>query len=245
MHIGSLLSGTAIGAFVATRGLYDEITVLECADGNRIQTGAIIERYKAALPETFVRFDSKQRGDALSLDLYGFDEVQDVAVIQVRHAFRRYRNGFMNVRKDYILVGFNEITGAAFRHPVSAHSVRAAIRKDSADPRAAVRGAQRWMWGVTDKQLAASIRQGDILLVKERGKPKGELIEGAEVAVADTHLVRARAFIRGDRHLYALDPAVFHAKGQHDAIYADSDGWHSVRVAAETTPWNWSVRLGD
>jgi hypothetical protein len=101
------------------------------------------------------------------------------------------------------------------------------------------------MWGVTDKQLAASIRQGDILLVWERGRPKGEVIEGTEAAGAETHLVRARAFIRGDRHLYVLNPAVFHAKGQHDAIYANSDGWHSVRVAAETTPWDWSVRLGD
>ncbi|MPR07824.1 hypothetical protein FS320_13510 [Microvirga tunisiensis] len=101
------------------------------------------------------------------------------------------------------------------------------------------------MWRVTDKQLEAGIRQGDILLVKERGTPKGECVEGTEATVAATHLVKARCFIRGPKHLFALDPAIYHTKGQHDAIYADSDGWHSVRVADETTPWNWSIRLGD
>ena len=245
MHIGHTVTGTSIGSLVAIRGGYDEITALEGIDGSRIEPQTIISRYKAALPKTFVAFDAKQRGDALNLDLYGYDEVQDVAVIQVRHAFRRYRNGFMNVRKDYVLVGFNEITGAAFRHPVSAQSVRAAVRTGSASAKSAVRGAQRWMWGVTDKQLDAGIRQGDVLLVKERGKPKGELLEGNEATVAGSHLVRARSFIRGHRHLFALDPAVHHIKGQHDAIYADSDGWYSVRVADETTPWDWSVRLGD
>jgi len=245
MHIESTVTGSSIGTLMATRGGYDEITALEGADGSRIEPEAIISRYKTALPETFVAFDTKQRGDALNLDLYGYDEVQDVAVIQDRHAFRRYRHGFMNVRKDYVVVGFNEITRAAFRHPVSAQSVRAAIKAASANPNSGVRGAQRWMWGVTDRKLEAGLCQGDVLLVKERGKPKGEFLEGTEATVAGSHLVRARSFIRGQKHLFALDPAVYHTKGQHDAIYADSDGWYSVRVADETSPWDWSVRFGD
>jgi hypothetical protein len=245
MHIENTVDGSAIGTLIATRGGYDEITALEGMDSSRMEPQMIISRYKEALPETFVAFDAKQRGDALNLDLYGYDEVQDVAVIQVRHAFRRYRNGFMNVRKDYVLVGFNEITEAAFRHPVSAQSVRAAIRAASASPKSAVRGAQRWMWGVTDKQLDTGMHQGDVLLVKERGRPKGELLEDTEATVAGSHLVTARSFIRGQKHLFALDPAVYHTKGQYDAIYADSDGWYSVRVADETTPCDWSIRLGD
>ena len=120
----------------------------------------IIDFLKPALPATFCDFDRKGRGDSLNISLYAWDADQSVGVVQVRHAFRLYKNSeFLNVHKTYVLCGFNE-NGEPFRHPVSAHTVRAACKKSV---EAGVIAAQQWMWRVTAKQLEASRRQGDIL----------------------------------------------------------------------------------
>jgi hypothetical protein len=231
----------------ATRGYYNEILSLKLAGGPAVSAASIIEKFSGVLPETFVDFDKKMRGDSLNLDLYGYDPEQDVAIVQIRHFFKRYARGFSNVHKDYVLVGRNEITGELFRHPVSAHAVHAAIRKDDSDPVAPVRGAQRWMWGVTDKQLAAGIRQGDILIVPSRGKPRNAVaIEGDTVLVGGTHEVHAYEFCKDQKGvIYAMGPTVRHTKGQHLTAYGDNDGWHSIRVADEAATWEWGVRLGD
>lgn len=232
---------------VAKRGYYNEIIAITLADGTAVRPDDIIEKFKGALPERFIEFDKAMRGDCLNLDLYGYDPEQDVAIIQIRHFFRRYRKGFSNTHKDYVLVGRNEITNELFRHPVSAHAVHAAIRKDESDPVAPVRGAQKWMWSVNDKQLASGIRQGDILIVPSRGKPRTAVaIEGDTVLVGGTHEVHAYEFCKDKKGvIYAMGPTVRHTKGQHLTTYGDDDGWHSIRVAEEADTWEWGVRLGD
>ena len=235
-------------ALTLRRGAYDQIESAICGKSPQ----QIIADFKSVLPEVFVQFDKKSRGDALNLDLYGWDRAQEVAVIQIRHAFRRYRNGYLNVHKDYVLVGVNEGTGAQFRHPVSAHAVRAAIRKAPENPGSAVHGAQRWMWGVTERQLACSLaagqRQGDILLVRERAPSEEDIAEEmpGELTIADSHVVRARRIVRvrGGRIL-AENPTLWHAKNQHAAVFADREGWYSVRAAESASTWRWGVRLGD
>jgi hypothetical protein len=231
----------------AKRGYYDEITSISLADGAVLSGAEIIQKFGAALPETFVEFDKKMRGDSLNLDLYGCDIEQDVAIIQIRHFFRRYRNSYANIHKDYVLVGRNEITNELFRHPVSAHAVHAGIRKNDKDPVAAVRAAQRWMWGVSDKQLASGIRQGDILIVPAKGKPAhAEMIEADTVLVGETHEVHASAFCRDRKGVvFAYGPTVRHTKGQHLTAYGGGDFWHSIRVADSAKTWKWGVRLGD
>jgi hypothetical protein len=72
------------------RGRYGE--VLSLADGTAVP--AILNRFQAALPASFAEFDRKGRGHAINTALYGYDPAQDVAVIQVRHARRRYRKSF-------------------------------------------------------------------------------------------------------------------------------------------------------
>ncbi|MHA6641064.1 hypothetical protein ACX3P1_00065 [Mesorhizobium sp. A623] len=234
-------------AATAKRGHYDEITRISFAGGSVLSGAEIINKFGAALPETFVEFDKKMRGDSLNLDLYGYDIEQDVAIIQIRHFFRRYRNGYANIHKDYVLVGRNEITNELFRHPVSAHAVHAGIRRDYDDPVAAVRAAQRWMWGVSDKQLASGIRQGDILIVPAKGKPAhAEMIEADTVLVGETHEVHAPAFCRDRKGVvFAYGPTVRHTKAQHLTAYGDGDFWHSIRVADSAKTWKWGVRLGD
>lgn len=155
----------------AKRGRYDEIISI-----NGIPARQILNGFRPCLPERFVEFDRAGRGDALNVDLYGHCPAQNVAIVQVRHAFRRARKHRMNLHKDYVLCRFNELTHAPFRHPVSARAVHASIRKDGSDPAAPVCAAQRWMWQVTEKQLAVSVRQGDILLVPASRKPAGTTI---------------------------------------------------------------------
>jgi len=223
------------------RGGYGEIVSV---GGRTAQS--IIQRFQACLPERFIGFDSKMRGGALNLDLYGYCGKEEVAVVQVRHAFRKRRNHFMNIRKDYVLVGFNEITHAPFRHPVSAMAVRAAVRREPDDAASVVRAAQRWMWEVTPRQLEASLRQGDVLLVPHRGEPAGEVVADETYLLGGSHEVRARKIVLGeDAAVFAWAPAIWHVKGQHDPIYADDDKWYSVRVARAEKTWDWSQRLGD
>jgi len=232
------------------RGYFGEI--IACSGTPDLMPMEVINRFASALPEKFQIFDSKGRGDALSFDLYGYDREQDIAVIQIRHSFRRYKNGYLTIHKDYVLVGRNEISGQFFRHPVSAAAVRAGIRKNPDDFAAAVLAAQCWMWGVTKKQLTASLeggmRQGDILLVKER-MPQADAIaldRGITTIIANSHEVRAQRIVEltGGRIL-AEGPSLWHIKLQHAPTFADDEGWYSIRVAGHAATWQWGGRLGD
>lgn len=240
------LEGASFTA-TARRGAYGASLDVELASGERIDPARIIAAFADILPEKFVAFDTRMRGDSLNLDLYCHDPAEAVAIIQIRHFFRRYRNGFGNIHKDYVLVGRNGESQSLFRHPVSAHAIHAAIRKDGSDPVSPIRAAQRWMWRVSDAQLAAGIRQGDILIVPARRRPaRAAAIEAEAVLVGGTHEVHAVAFCR-DRNgvIYALGPTVRHIKRQHLAAYGDGEFWHSIRVGREADAWEWGKRLGD
>jgi hypothetical protein len=227
---------------VYSRGRYGELT--NTISGQSVKE--ILAQFAPCLPGEFAQFDHRKRGDAVNWDLYGWDRAQNVAVIQIRHAWRRKATHFLSVHKTYVLAGFNEITEAPFRHPVSASAVRAAVRR-AADPVGVVRAAQCWMWRVTERQLERSTRQGDVLLVPERNAPRGEIMEcGTRATVGGTHEIRAVRIVQADERVYALNPRVIHLRGQHEPIGAtDHDGWHSVRVAAEGRSWDFSERLGD
>lgn len=231
------------------RGRYDEIRKI----GNgEITPSAIIKQFEEILPETFAEFDCKRRGDALNLDLYGWCSSQEVAVIQIRHAFCLYKNGYTNVHKDYVLVGRNEETLELFRHPISAHAVRAAIKGDRENAAAAVNGAQRWMWSVTEAQrvqaLTAGQRQGDVLLVRDvtpsADKIRKEMADN--VIVGESHRIEAERIVTLiSGRIIALNPRMTHVKNQHAHVYPDRDGWYSVRVAGSAPTWKWGARLGD
>jgi hypothetical protein len=228
------------------RGSYGEL--FGVIEGRKVSD--ILVSLQDCLPDAFVDFDRRGRGDALNLDLYGWDAEEGVAVVQVRMAFRRREGYFLSVRKDYVLCGHNE-NGTPFRHPVSAQAVRRAINL-GACPVATVRAAQKWMFGCTPGQLAEGRRQGDILIVAERGAPRGLLVElGTTATLAGTHVVEAERLVRihGKPHLYALRPVLRHTKMEHRVtrapFLAEGQGWFSVRVAATAPAWDYSVRMGD
>lgn len=223
------------------RGVYGELKTLPYAT-----VPEVLSHFAASLPERICRFDHAGRGDAINFSLYGHDPDQGVAVVQIRHAHRTTRAGYLNLHRSYVLCGQNELTGAPFRHPVSAHTVRAAVRA-GADAKGVVAAAQQWMWMVTPAQLAAGIRQGDVLLVPQRRGPR-EIVQdlGSAAVVGGSHKVRAlRIVVDAKNRVWADSPSMYHEKGQHDPIFADRDGWHTVRVAREVTAWSFAERLGD
>lgn len=201
----------------------------------------IIDLFRPALEEEFCTRSYKRgywNGVAINHDLYGYDPDQGVAVIQARRT-EGHKYG-KTTHKTYFLCGRNEITGDFFRHPIGAHAIRAAVRKNP-DPANTVRAAQRWMWEVTEKQLKNSVRQGDVLLVPERKIPKTKS-EGFVVKINSTHGIMADE-IRQNGRVYALNPTIVHTKGQHASRAVG--GWVSVRAAREASAWNFASRIGD
>ncbi|MBS1054747.1 hypothetical protein [Gluconobacter kondonii] len=209
-------------------------------------TAEILAFLRPALPEPKCSFDYKGRGNAVNIALYAWDADQSVGVVQVRHTFKDYENSeFMTVHKTYVLCGFNE-NGEPFRHPVSPHTVRAAIRKSDA-LEAGVIAAQKWMWGVTDKQLEASRRQGDVLIVPHRGNPKkGDFQSmGTTLILAKTHIIEAEEIIKipGKPWVFAKKPVLRHTKREHRNTTAPmSDGqWFTVRAADVASNWDFGI----
>jgi hypothetical protein len=237
----------------AIRGTYDEIMGFGRVPGTSpwstepfrpttyaVKAVTILDFFRPCLVDEYCSFDRKKRGGALNHDLYAYDPKQRVAIVQTREAFRGRAKHFLEVRKTYFLVGFNELTKAPFRHPLGAHQVRAAVRKHGTDQAAIVRTCQCWMFDVTEKQLAASIRQGDVLLTPVRAAPEGEEL-GSEARL-DSHVIEA-AEVRKNGALYARDLTIRHEKGQHRTVVAE--GWHRVVMAREAKAWEFARRLGD
>ncbi|AQU89254.1 hypothetical protein B0W47_16740 (plasmid) [Komagataeibacter nataicola] len=109
------------------------------------------------------------------------------------------------------------------------------------------------MWKVKPDVLALSRRQGDVLIVPEKTKNpmKGKdwKLLGDTATVAGTHIIDADEIISvdGKPFVYAKNPVLRHTKGQHKdtvAPRADVD-WFTIRVADETSAWDFSERLGD
>ena len=208
-----------------------------------LPAAAIISLFRPALEKEYVELDKKGRGTALNHDLYAYDPSQGVAVIQARQYYKHTANGYGATRKTYFICGRNEITGEFFRHPVGSHAVRAACKKSAEKTRAdVVRAAQRWMWQVTEKQLARSVRQGDILLVPEH-EPVSAKRRGMSFTVSGSHKIMADE-IRLNGRWYGLNPTIIHAKDQHAPI-ENLVGWYSIRPARTAHAWDFADRIGD
>jgi hypothetical protein len=80
---------------VYSRGRYGELT--NTISGQSVKE--ILAQFAPCLPGEFAQFDHRKRGDAVNWDLYGWDRAQNVAVIQIRHAWRRKATHFLSVHK--------------------------------------------------------------------------------------------------------------------------------------------------
>lgn len=233
-----------IKGLTVKRGYYDEIDYIGVInDDSRVDyrtnvSVQLLRLFEPILDDSYIE-TRKGRGSCLNHDLYGYDAHQGVAIIQSRETMiTKYGN---SSRKTYFLIGRNEITEEFFRHPVSAHTVRAAIKKNpSLDY--VVTAVQRWMWEVTEKQLKESTRQGDILLVPEKRIPKDSDTIYQQIEISESHILSAEKILRNGR-VYALNPTMIHAKGQHATVTLE--GWHTIRIGRDVPAWDFSVRKGD
>lgn len=227
-----------------SRGRFKEIVSFGCPEKSKnfLTSKSILEIFRNCLESEYVDFDKKGRGSSLNHCLYGYDPEQEVAVIQARQAYRQYSRSYLSTRKTYFLCGHNE-NGSPFRHPISSSAIRGSINA-GANSFAVIRAAQRWMWEVTDKQLSAGVRQGDLLLVPESRGPKDSMHKGSVMTMAESHEIHSSEIHEGKNgKIYALNPRLVHLKGQHVPIAIS--GWASVRVARESRAWDFAERVGD
>jgi hypothetical protein len=137
--------------------------------------------------ETGIESDRKGRGSSLNVDVYGYDERRQLAVVQVRQCI--FRPGrFKRVRKDYYLIGRNE-NGNAFAHPVEATARPLSLRS----PEEAVLYILARVWDCAQEDVDDIKRNGDVAFV-----PVGTLPEGAEL------LEQGYAVVRESHHVMAL-----------------------------------------
>ena len=89
------------------------------------------------------------------------------------------------------------------------------------------------------------MRQGDVLLVRAY-EPKDGIDVGSGFTVGGSHEIRADRVVQTlDGSVFALNPTLVHTKNQHAPVYADADGWFSVRAGREEPAWSFSPRFGD
>ena len=248
------------------RGSWDQIVSM--AGAGAADPDALIEAFADALPELGIE-SYKLSGRAKRVHgqrgwtaVCGFRRfrrltqrftattpVQGVLIVQIRQAGTgRYG---IEIQKTYALIGRTE-SGSPFRHPVSWASVRGAIRGDPMDPTHVVRRVQCWMWQCTMRQLLAALenggRQGDVLMVQV-AKPRGaERVETREIILGESHKILSSALYEEgsyENRIIALNPSVVHLKNQHDPIFAQQEGYYSIRLAREERAWNVGQRVGD
>lgn len=185
-------------------------------------------------------WDSKGRGEQITVDLYGIDAAAHLYVIQVRQSFRTHKNWFLSVRKSYFMIGYNE-NGNSFAHAISASVVHAAIRRDPS-PESPVRAAQAWICGIDEKRLPEVLRNGDVALIPAKCPQKDVMIfSGGEYRVdddvaADHHLIANE--IRANGAIYANNPTLYHRKNQHPS--ASGEGWYKVVVGRRADFWSFA-----
>ncbi|MFA5466962.1 MAG: hypothetical protein WC251_03835 [Candidatus Izemoplasmatales bacterium] len=185
-------------------------------------------------------WDSKGRGEQVTVDLYGIDAKENLFVIQVRQSFRTHKNWFLSVRKSYFLIGYNE-NGNPFAHPINAAVVHGAIKRDPS-PVSPVRAAQAWIWGIAEDKLPTVLRNGDVALIPAKCPRTDVMVfSGGEYRVdddvaADHHLITNE--IRANGAIYAQNPTLYHRKGQHPE--ARGEGWYKVVVGRRANFWDFA-----
>jgi hypothetical protein len=192
--------------------------------------------------QTGIESDRKQRGSAINCDLYGYDETQGLAVVQVRQAVFHPRR-FTQVRKDYYLIGHTE-TGGFFAHPVEspARSKKALETSESC-----VRYVLAKIWNCREQDLEDIERQGDIAFIPTKTIPKTatQLVNGEAVMIRDTHKLTGEIWQDQDGTLYAKRGArLVHTKRQHTPVKAKA-GVYRVQPGIRAETWGFTAPHGD
>lgn len=186
-----------------------------------------------------IESDRKQRGSAINCDLYGYDDAQGLAVIQVREAtFRPGR--FTRVRKDYYLIGRTE-SGATFAHPVE---TPARSRNALESPEATVAYVLAKIWDCRPQDLGDIERQGDVAFVPVTKIPEGAIPVQKPVTIRDTHVLTGDVWAYGSTFYTRRGARLVHSKRQHAPVKAKA-GVYRVQPGIRSQNWGFTAPHGD
>jgi hypothetical protein len=197
---------------------------------------------KAGSWTTGIESDRKQRGSAINCDLYGYDQSQGLAVVQIREAIFHPRR-FTRVRKDYYLIGTTE-SGATFSHPVE---TPARSKKAMETPESCVRYVLAKIWNCREQDLGEIERQGDVAFVPVTRIPASavQIMNGEAVMIRDTHRLTGDVWRDTDGTIYTRRGArLVHTKGQHAPVKAKA-GVYRVQPGIRAQNWGFTAPHGD
>ncbi len=194
--------------------------------------------------------------EARNIDVYGYDLNLNLAVIQIRRAWKKKESWFTQVTKVYSLVGIDE--GQIFSHPL-ASSPRRNPNLDDMTPEEVVAWAESKIFGVPVNKLHTITRQGDVALVPVRGIPHGALPMaagrfGLTTLESGVHVLTLRGshqvhidgvVFESDSDIYAEGAIeIMHAKGEHKAVSATGK-LKIVTGEVSYSPWWLNAEMGD
>jgi hypothetical protein len=188
--------------------------------------------------------------EARNIDVYGYDIVRRLAVIQIRRTWKKKESWFPQVSKAYALVGMDG--EQIFSHPLDV-SPRRNRRLPMMAPDDVVRWAEAKIFGVTEDRVADIIRQGDVALIPVRAFPPG--VTPAKIAakggvkrliLRDHHTVMVDGEILEDEYSWYAHGLVEieHTKGQHRAVCGEGRFRIAVGRRGED-PWWTNLAMGD
>ena len=193
---------------------------------------------------TGIASDKKLRGSSVNIDVYSFDEIRGLAICQVRQCIFR-PNRFNKIRKDYYLIGRNEI-GTAFAHPVD---VRAAGRVVGDDVTAGVTLALCRIWACREQDLDDIVRNGDVAFVPIPELPTGaELVESNNITIRDSHHVRGlrdgKIYQANGKYYIVGSAKIEHAKRQHKTVKTKEGVWR-IQAGLRSRTWGFTAPTAD
>lgn len=171
-------------------------------------------------------------GWALNWSLYGYAKdchnKKFLALIQIREARREKRGYYIQVRKNYFLLGRNE-DGSVFAHCVGAGKIHSSIKKGKCP----VKAVQDWIFGKDYKKV---LRQGDLGLYPSR-KPKGVTLTGSFL-YEESHRIDSKQICIAGEKIYLYNPAITHLRGVHPRI--EGQGWYQLLEARRAESWDFA-----
>ena len=185
--------------------------------------------------------DRRGRGTSINVDLHGWDEAKNLAVIQVRQC--QFRPGRHNhVRKDYYLLGRVE-SGAVF-----AHAIESPLRKKAAreDRRACVDLVLADIWQCRVVDLPDIERQGDIALIPVVKLPVDAAPVAGPITLRGSHVLDGDIWLAGSGSTYYTrrGARLTHVKGEHATVKARG-GYYRVQEGVRATGWGFSSATAD
>lgn len=185
--------------------------------------------------------------EAHNLDVFGFDVDRQLAVIQLRRAYKKKEGYFTQVEKSYALVGIDD--GQLFSHPLQASPARNPnLRSHTAED--TVRWAEGKIFGVPVSRLHTLVRQGDIAFVPCRAIPavaKENLVDVMDLVIRGSHSIKVDGLLYKDpdeQFFFDGVAELVHTKGQHKAVQVEGR-YKIVAGKKGRSAWWADSELGD